>query len=61
MYTNLSGYGQLSVKQILLHLGQIKRDLLLNEKAAQVESERFLLLAEAELAGAQLLAEAVLQ
>ena len=58
---NLSGNRQLSVKLKQLRLGQVKRDLLLKEKAAQVELERVLLQAEAELAEAQFLVEAELQ
>ena len=54
----MSGNRQLDVKLKQLHLGQVKKDLQLKERAAQVESERVLLQAEVELAEAQLLAEA---
>ena len=59
--TNLKGNRQLSVKLKQVHLGPVKRDLLLKDMAALVESERVLLQAEAELAEVQLLAEAELQ
>ena len=59
--TNLSGNRQLDVKLKQLHLGQVKKDLQLKERAAQVESERVLLQAEVELAEAQLLAEAEIE
>ena len=59
--TNLSGNRQLDVKLKQLHLGLVKKNLQLKERAAQVESERVLLQAEVELAEAQLLAEAEIE
>ena len=40
--TNLSGNRQLDVKLKQLHLGQVKKDLQLKKRAAQVESEQVL-------------------
>ena len=57
----MSGNRQLSVKLKQVHLGPVKRDLLLKDMAALVDSERVLLQAEAELAQVQLLAQAELQ
>ena len=57
---NFSSNRQLGVKVKQLHRGQVKKDLQLKQKAAQVESKWVLLQAEVELDKAQLLPEAEL-